>query len=125
MGLSSLAVFAFIGHTFFVVFSEDKEMAEKAKLWPAQKARITHSELKIRKPEGLSRNDRRQWEWELDIRGVLVDSGREFRVWRPTYGEVMTKEKYEHYVKMCPKGEVVTVYVNPEDPTIVILNRDP
>lgn len=96
------------------------ERARQASDWEPRQARITHSEVAQYgggRAEDLPR-------YRADIRGVLLDGDRAFEIERIGFARIGTGSRVREYVRRYPVGEVVQVYVSPENPDRVVLVRD-
>ncbi|MGD2082481.1 MAG: DUF3592 domain-containing protein [Chromatiales bacterium] len=96
------------------------ERAREAADWEPREARITHSEV-ARYGGGRAEDPPR---YRADIRGVMLDSDRAFQIERIGFARIGTGSEVREYVRRYPEGEVVQVYVSPEDPDRVVLVRD-
>lgn len=108
---------------FFIIPSQHEiNEAMQARDWPPAKARITHSAVlrfggsTVGTPDAPS--------YRADIRGVLLESGRAFALETISFGKIVTRGRVREYVGKNPVGAVVTVYVSPDDPSQVILEKE-
>ncbi len=116
-----LAVILIVFGLFFILPSQHEiNQAGRAAGWIPRPAKIIHSDL--RQYGGGRAHDIPRY--TPGIRGVFLDTGREFKVYRVSFAEISHKSLAEEYVNRFAAGRTVEVYVSPEDPTKVVLIRD-
>ncbi|MDY7037487.1 MAG: DUF3592 domain-containing protein [Thermodesulfobacteriota bacterium] len=118
--VSFLGYMLLFGGIFIFWFAiQDTRQAIEAQSWKGRKAQIISSNVFFN-TSGGSRG------WRLTIRGRFLEDGKEFETSRIRFGgiKINSKSNYEEYVAQYPPGTVHTVFVSPDNPTQIILQRN-
>jgi hypothetical protein len=118
-----LAVFLVMMGTIAIVAAlYESKKANVARSWEGRKATVIHSEISEHR---RFRDGTTEYIPYLNVCGKYLDDGMEFQLKRPSLGEISTPSYLARYLQMCPTGEVITVYVSPDDPEMIVLNNNP
>ena len=116
--VSFLGYILLFGGMFILFFAVQETLQiHKARQWKERKARIISSKVFFgSNPRG----------WRLLIRGRFLDDGNEFKTSHIRFGKIKnnSKSSLKKYLAQLAPGTVHIVFVNPNDPTQVILQRN-
>lgn len=96
------------------------DRARQAADWEPHEARITRSEVEDMGGGRAADLPR----YRVDVRGLLLNEGQEFEIERIGFARIGTAAEARETLRRYPVGEVVEVYVSPQDPDRVVLIRD-